>query len=251
MINLDQVRTLEWKVKQAVQLIVHLRRENDTLRGRLSDTEVRLQEMETLLETIKASQTEMESGIRSALEELDHLEGADASAVVQADPLSYPPTPAPTPVRAAVVVPSPAPVAAAPVAVVAPQVEAPAADPVSDPVSDEEAEFAALLAEEAAQEAAAAARVAAELAAAEAAEAEAAAAQAVAEAAVEAVVATAATPEALDGASDDEDYTVEDETSGLFDDAVPESVELQEGLFDAPAPAAEDRKPEQAGLGIF
>lgn len=77
MINLDQVRTLEWKVKQAVQLIVHLRRENDTLRTRLSDTEVRLQELETLLETFKASQNELESGIRTALEELDHLDGTE------------------------------------------------------------------------------------------------------------------------------------------------------------------------------
>jgi chromosome segregation ATPase len=94
MINLDQVRTLEWKVKQAVQLIVHLRRENDTLRGRLSDTEVRLQELEALLESVKASQSEMESGIRSALEELDHLEGADrepSEVSAPVDPLSYPP----------------------------------------------------------------------------------------------------------------------------------------------------------------
>jgi hypothetical protein len=94
MINLDQVRTLEWKVKQAVQLIVHLRRENDTLRGRLSDTEVRLQELETLLEAIKASQNEMESGIRSALEDLDNLEGgesAPAPAAGPVDPVAYPP----------------------------------------------------------------------------------------------------------------------------------------------------------------
>ena len=74
MINLDQVRTLEWKVKQAVQLITHLRRENDTLRGRLADTEVRFQELESLLESFKATQNEMESGIRNALEDLDHLE---------------------------------------------------------------------------------------------------------------------------------------------------------------------------------
>ena len=93
MINLDQVRTLEWKVKQAVQLVVHLRRENDTLRGRLSDTEVRLQELEALLESVRASQSEMESGIRSALEELDFLEETPPvpTESVQADQLSYPP----------------------------------------------------------------------------------------------------------------------------------------------------------------
>jgi FtsZ-binding cell division protein ZapB len=91
MINLDQVRTLEWKVKQAVQLIVHLRRENDTLRGRLSDTEVRLQELESVLEALKADQNAMESGIRSALEELDHLEGASASPAVSVDPAAKAP----------------------------------------------------------------------------------------------------------------------------------------------------------------
>ncbi len=74
MINLDQVRTLEWKVKQAVQLIVQLRRENDMLRGRLADTEVRLQELESMVEAFKVTQSQMESGIRSALDELDHLD---------------------------------------------------------------------------------------------------------------------------------------------------------------------------------
>jgi FtsZ-binding cell division protein ZapB len=97
MINLDQVRTLEWKVKQAVQLIVHLRRENDTLRSRLSDTEVRLQELETLLESFKATQNEMESGIRSALEDLDNLEvGAAPSVPGPVDSLNYPPESAST-----------------------------------------------------------------------------------------------------------------------------------------------------------
>jgi hypothetical protein len=74
MINLDQVRTLEWKVKQTVQLIVQLRRENDMLRGRLSDTEVRLQELESMVEAFKVAQTQMETGIRTALDELDHIE---------------------------------------------------------------------------------------------------------------------------------------------------------------------------------
>lgn len=78
MIHIDQVRTLELKVKQAVQLIVHLRKENDHLRGRLADTEVRLQELEDMLQSLKASQNEIESGIKNALEELDHIEGAAA-----------------------------------------------------------------------------------------------------------------------------------------------------------------------------
>lgn len=142
MINLDQVRTLEWKVKQAVQLIVHLRRENDTLRGRLSDTEVRLQELETMMEAFKATQNEMESGIRSALEELDNLEAApEAPPVGPVDPLSYPP----------------ASIAAAPVVEVA-SVETVVSEPSAEPESAAEEpstsglsfeeEFAALAAEE-------------------------------------------------------------------------------------------------------
>lgn len=79
MIHIDQVRTLELKVKQAVQLIVHLRRENDHLRGRLADTEVHLQELEDMLQSLKASQNEIETGIRSALLELDHIEDSGAA----------------------------------------------------------------------------------------------------------------------------------------------------------------------------
>lgn len=91
MINMDQVRTLEMKVKQTVQLIVQLRKENDGLRGRLSDTEVRLQELETVLESLNASQTEMESGIRSALQELDHLEDSSVAVPEPLVPRSFEP----------------------------------------------------------------------------------------------------------------------------------------------------------------
>lgn len=137
MINLDQVRTLEWKVKQAVQLIVHLRRENDTLRGRLSDTEVRLQELEAMMEAFKATQNEMESGIRSALEELDNLEGPADVQAGPVDPVSYPPT-EPAPVSA--------PVVEAVAAAVAPEV-APEAEAADEDLAFEE-EFAALAAAE-------------------------------------------------------------------------------------------------------
>lgn len=141
MINLDQVRTLEWKVKQAVQLIAHLRRENDTLRGRLSDTEVRLQELESLLEAFKATQNEMETGIRSALEELDNLDApvADQASV---DPVTYPPeASAPAVEVEPEVVAAPEPVVAASASV------AIEAEPAPSSPSFEE-EFAALAAEE-------------------------------------------------------------------------------------------------------
>ena len=74
MIHIDQVRTLEIKVKQAVQLVVHLRRENDHLRSRLADTEVRIQEMEELLAALKSTQTQIEIGIQSALNDLGQID---------------------------------------------------------------------------------------------------------------------------------------------------------------------------------
>lgn len=135
MINLDQVRTLEWKVKQAVQLIATLRKENDGLRTKLSDTEVRVQELQAQLEAFAATQSEMETGIRSALQELDHLDAAPAASVVPApvtpEPVAYPPV-------------TPEPVAPAPEPVVEAAVETAVADDASF-----EAEYAALEAEEA------------------------------------------------------------------------------------------------------
>jgi hypothetical protein len=74
LIHIDQVRTLDIKVKQAVQLISQLKRENDHLRSRLADTEVRVQEMENLLNTLKNSQNQMEQGIKLALDELGQIE---------------------------------------------------------------------------------------------------------------------------------------------------------------------------------
>ncbi|NNM66620.1 MAG: hypothetical protein HKM06_01270 [Spirochaetales bacterium] len=78
MIHIDQVRTLEIKVKQAVQLVVHLRRENDHLRSRLADTEVRIQEMEELLGALKTAQTQIELGIQSALNDLGQIDSEPA-----------------------------------------------------------------------------------------------------------------------------------------------------------------------------
>jgi len=133
MINLDQVRTLEWKVKQTVQLIVQLRRENDMLRGRLSDTEVRLQELESMVETFKVTQSQMESGIRTALDELDHIDTGEV------EPSS------PAPAGEAV---EEAPEPETPALHVALEPE-PALEPALDDVAFEE-EYAALVAEEAA-----------------------------------------------------------------------------------------------------
>ena len=136
MINLDQVRTLEWKVKQTVQLVVQLRRENDMLRGRLSDTEVRLQELESMVETFKVTQSQMESGIRTALDELDHIDTGEVepSAAPAAQTVEDAPEPE-TPALNVALEPEPA---------LEPALEADADDAAF------EEEYAALVAEEAA-----------------------------------------------------------------------------------------------------
>ncbi len=74
MIGLEQVGLLEQKVKDAVNLIQQLRHENDYLRNRLSDYEVRIQELENLLSGLKASQNQIEEGILNAIADLKSVE---------------------------------------------------------------------------------------------------------------------------------------------------------------------------------
>lgn len=81
MIQLDQIRTLEQKVKQAVALISRLKSENEYLKGRLTDTEVRILELEELIGAFRNSQTEIEAGLKSAIAELDLVEGSPDSPV--------------------------------------------------------------------------------------------------------------------------------------------------------------------------
>lgn len=92
MINIDQVRILEQKVKQAVQLISNLKGENNFLRGKLADYEVRIQELETLLHSLKDSQTAIEAGIASAIEQLEDVNDAsiDVSSSQPSSPVEDP-----------------------------------------------------------------------------------------------------------------------------------------------------------------
>lgn len=76
---MEQVNLLERKVKDAVNLIQQLRNENEYLRNRLGDYEVRIQELESLLSGLKASQTQIEEGILNAIADLNGLEGASVS----------------------------------------------------------------------------------------------------------------------------------------------------------------------------
>ena len=74
MITLEQIRRLDEKVQQAVQFIQTLKSENESLRGRLSEYEGRISELEVLITRFREDQGEIEQGIVRALQHLDELE---------------------------------------------------------------------------------------------------------------------------------------------------------------------------------
>ena len=75
MISLDQIHTLDEKVKKAVEVINQLRQENLALKERLQDYQTRIEDLEKLIETFKNDQGMIEEGILNAIEQLDNLEG--------------------------------------------------------------------------------------------------------------------------------------------------------------------------------
>lgn len=78
MVSLEQIRQLESKVHGAVARIKGLVTENTTLKGRLSQYEKRITELEELISAFKTDQDEIEQGIVAALSQLDTLEDAVA-----------------------------------------------------------------------------------------------------------------------------------------------------------------------------
>lgn len=107
MISLEQIKTLDDKVKKAVGVIGDLRAENTKLKQKLNDYQSRIEELEQLIEDFKRDQGAIEQGILDAIDQLDHLEHApSASATVpeetpektdsKADPDETPPAIPPT-----------------------------------------------------------------------------------------------------------------------------------------------------------
>lgn len=80
MIRLEQIRTLEERVKKAVALIDELREENRSLKDQLDSYQNRINELEVLIEDFKRDQGEIEQGIISAINQLDSLGGAPEQA---------------------------------------------------------------------------------------------------------------------------------------------------------------------------
>eukprot|EP01156_Anaeramoeba_ignava_P011008 Anaeramoba_ignava/a481596_5.p1 GENE.a481596_5~~a481596_5.p1 ORF type:complete len:140 (-),score=25.84 a481596_5:125-544(-) len=74
MITLDQIRQLDAKVRKAVERINDLKNENSILKAKLDGYEKRIEEFESLIDTFKQDQGEIENGIINALNQLDMLE---------------------------------------------------------------------------------------------------------------------------------------------------------------------------------
>ena len=74
MITLEQIRRLQDKVEAAVLQITELRSENYTLKSELDRHLNRIKELEDLINEFKDAQKEIESGILSALDQLDRIE---------------------------------------------------------------------------------------------------------------------------------------------------------------------------------
>ncbi len=116
MISLDQVYLLEQKVESAVEKIQQLQAENDALRNKCTELTNALSAKSEQLSTFESDQSQIESGIKKALDRLNSIENSvlktasqvnktgqaavkkeeTAEAPAKADPL--PPTPPVTPV---------------------------------------------------------------------------------------------------------------------------------------------------------
>ena len=78
MITLEQIRLLDRKVNQAVEMIDSLKRENQMLSGKLESYQTKISELEVLLSSLKDDQSEVEQGFQKALETLSGIEEGEA-----------------------------------------------------------------------------------------------------------------------------------------------------------------------------
>jgi chromosome segregation ATPase len=74
MITLVQIRTLESRVAKAVELVMRLKSENNMLTDKLTSYQKRISEFEEIFANYKNDQGEIESGILSAISQLDKIE---------------------------------------------------------------------------------------------------------------------------------------------------------------------------------
>lgn len=74
MITLDQIKQLDHKVRNAIDKISTLKSDNSMLQEKLDNCQLRIEELEVLIDTFKEDQGEIERGIIDALNQLDILE---------------------------------------------------------------------------------------------------------------------------------------------------------------------------------
>ncbi len=74
MITLDQIKQLDVKVRKAIDIINSQKSENNMLQEKLDTYQLRIEELEILIDTFKEDQGEIEHGIIDALNQLDILE---------------------------------------------------------------------------------------------------------------------------------------------------------------------------------
>ena len=76
MISLDQVYLLEQKVESAVEKIQQLQAENDALRNKCTELTNALSAKSEQLSSFESDQSQIESGIKKALDRLNSIENS-------------------------------------------------------------------------------------------------------------------------------------------------------------------------------
>ena len=129
MISLDQVYLLEQKVESAVEKIQQLQAENDALRNKCTELTNALSAKSEQLSNFESDQSQIETGIKKALDRLNSIENSVLKTASQINQAAQAAKPAEQKVveakAAAPVQPAPSPVEAAP----APQAEASVTEP--------------------------------------------------------------------------------------------------------------------------
>ncbi len=74
MITLDQIKQLDTKVRKAIDKINSLTNENKMLKNKLDDYQLRIEELEILIDSFKEDQSEIENGIIEALNQLEIID---------------------------------------------------------------------------------------------------------------------------------------------------------------------------------
>ena len=131
MISLDQVYLLEQKVESAVEKIQQLQAENDALRSKCNELTNALSAKSEQLSNFESDQSQIETGIKKALDRLNSIENSVLKTATQINQAAQAAKPVEQP---AVEVKAAAPVQPAPSAQTAPAPQAEVTEPDPAPV---------------------------------------------------------------------------------------------------------------------